>query len=363
MSKNGYKKPFASNSTLIPSPINQNSSNFISNSNLNQNNPSFSSFSNLENIEEDPYFFSPLSVNNRPGRIIHQSTEQSIDKKGNRVIKTKTIRELDSNSINVISKNKKIKIITKTRSQKNYQNINMKNNYRNNQYELKTHKLMNQTELYSSPNIIQSSLNYNEIISPLGYVNNNSSGSENEENHMKSFEAKNKYYLNKLGKIKKINYKLEDPENLDYLKKIGIKRINKGRNFSRKNKKNKKMKISRIILNKSEYYNNSKFINNSYQSELLDFQSPDRDITNQNKFRKITENMLHSKGPTNDDKKVTTSIKKSSAMQAISLPKRLRILKKITSYFTYKKSISFFKILYNIFAILSLCFIALISII
>ena len=72
------------------------------------------------------------------------------------------------------------------------------------------------------------------------------------------------------------------------------------------------MKISQIILNQSEYYDNSnqKLINKSF---LSDFRSPDSDFTNQNKFRKITENMLYSKGPTNDDKKVTTSIKNFNA--------------------------------------------------
>ena len=314
MNKNVIKRTIASNSTLMPSTINQNSSNFISNSNLYQNNPNFSSFSKLENLEEDSDFFSPLTVNNnRPGRIIHQSTEHSIDRKGNRVIKVKIIRELDSNTINDIYKNKRIKIITKTNSQKNYQNLNLNIYNKYNQYNSKTYRRINKQKFLNSPAMIEISPNYNEIISPVGYINNNnySSGSENEDNHMRSFDDRNKYNLDKIKKIKKINYELEDPESFDYLQKKEIKRINKGRNLSRKNKdgKNiKKVKISQIILNKSEYYDNSnqKLINKSY---LSDFKSPDRDLTNQNKFRKITENMLSSKGPTNDDKKVTTIIK------------------------------------------------------
>ena len=314
MNKNVIKRTIASNSTLMPSTINQNSSNFISNSNLYQNNPNFSSFSKLENLEEDSDFFSPLTVNNnRPGRIIHQSTEHSIDRKGNRVIKVKIIRELDSYTINDIYKNKRIKIITKTNSQKNYQNLNLNIYNKYNQYNSKTYRRINKQKFLNSPAMIEISPNYNEIISPVGYINNNnySSGSENEDNHMRSFDDRNKYNLDKIKKIKKINYELEDPESFDYLQKKEIKRINKGRNLSRKNKdgKNiKKVKISQIILNKSEYYDNSnqKLINKSY---LSDFKSPDRDLTNQNKFRKITENMLSSKGPTNDDKKVTTIIK------------------------------------------------------
>ena len=312
MSKNGFKKSTISNSTLVPSTINQNSLNYLSNSNLNINNQNFLNFSNLD-ILDDSDFFAPSKNQTRPGRIIHQSTERSIDKRGIRVIKTKTVREIDS--INDIyknkNKNKKLKIITKTKSHANYNNLNLNNSNNNiisinnsKNYELKTFK-SKQNKLYSSPEFSQISPNNNEIISPVGYMPYYSSESEY-EGQVKSFDKNNKRKRNikRMKEIKSINYELEESNNFDYLTKNDIKIRNS------KVHKNKRTKLTEIILNKSEFYNhNNRFINNSYQSDLVDFQSPDRIIDNQNKFRKITENMIDSKGPTNIDKKITKSFK------------------------------------------------------
>ena len=318
MSKNGFKKSTISNSTIIPSSINDNSSNCVSNTNLNQNNPNFSIFSNLDNLDDDSDFFAPSKTKVRPGKIIHQSTEHSIDKRGIRVVKTKTIREIDS--INDIPKNrnKKIKIIAKNKSQSNYNNYNkniIKKNISKN-LDIKTFK-SKKAEI-NSPDLFQGSPNYNKIISPVGYVPYYSSESDFDDYHMKSFDINNKKNNKKRKNIKivkniqSINYELEDPEGFDYLRS---NEINRGRNLSKGYMNNKKAKLTEIILNKSEFYNNNRLINNSYQSDFRDFQSPDRDITNQNKFRKITENMLDSKGPSNDDKKVTKSIKTKINME------------------------------------------------
>ena len=318
MSKNGFKKSTISNSTIIPSSINDNSSNCVSNTNLNQNNTNFSIFSNLDNLDDDSDFFAPSKTKVRPGKIIHQSTEHSIDKRGIRVVKTKTIREIDS--INDIPKNrnKKIKIIAKNKSQSNYNNYNkniIKKNISKN-LDIKTFK-SKKAEI-NSPDLFQGSPNYNKIISPVGYVPYYSSESDFDDYHMKSFDINNKKNNKKRKNIKivkniqSINYELEDPEGFDYLRS---NEINRGRNLSKGYMNNKKAKLTEIILNKSEFYNNNRLINNSYQSDFRDFQSPDRDITNQNKFRKITENMLDSKGPSNDDKKVTKSIKTKINME------------------------------------------------
>ena len=163
------------------------------------------------------------------------------------MIKVKIIRELDSNTINDIYKNKRIKIITKTNSQKNYQNLNLNIYNKYNQYNSKTYRRINKQKFLNSPAMIEISPNYNEIISPVGYINNNnySSGSENEDNHMRSFDDRNKYNLDKIKKIKKINYELEDPESFNYLQKKEIKRINKGRNLSRKNKDERMLWLKR----------------------------------------------------------------------------------------------------------------------
>ena len=169
MSKNKFMKSTISNSTYMPSTINQNSSNLISNSNINQNNPNFSMFSNIDNLEDDSEFFAPSNSRARPGRIIHQTTEQSIDQKGNRVVKTRTIREIDS--LNNKGRRKK-KIIRKINSQKIFYNNNENSS---NYYEIKTYKTSKnknyirisknstrneaekQKELYSSPDFLEGS--------------------------------------------------------------------------------------------------------------------------------------------------------------------------------------------------------------
>ena len=54
----------------------------------------------IKNFEEDSDFFEDFTPYQRTGRIIHQSTEQSYDDKGNKVTKTKIIREIDDSSSN-----------------------------------------------------------------------------------------------------------------------------------------------------------------------------------------------------------------------------------------------------------------------
>ena len=144
-----------------------------------------------------------------------------------------------------------------------------------------------------------------EIISPVGYLEN-TSGSENEENQMRSFDNyqysirtdntnRNRYHRNKNVKKEKdkLNYELEDPEGFDYLKK------------------NQRKVSNDEVKNTSRYINRSQFrnkINESYKSDQKDFQSPDRNITETKKFRKTNMGMIDSKGPSNDDRKVTKSM-------------------------------------------------------
>ena len=53
---------------------------------------------NLKNFSEDSDFFEDFTPYQRTGRIIHQSTEQSYDNKGNKVTKTKIVREIQDSS-------------------------------------------------------------------------------------------------------------------------------------------------------------------------------------------------------------------------------------------------------------------------
>ena len=257
MSKNGFKKSTISNTTLAPSTINPNSSNFISNSNLNLNNQNFLNFSILDNLD-DSDFFAPPKNQTRPGRIIHQTTEHSIDKKrGIRVVKTKIVREIDSINDLRKNKNKKIKIITNNRSQANYNNLNLNNSNNvinintSKNYDLKTYK-SKQNKLYSSPDFSQGSPINNEIISPLGSIPYYSSESEC-ECQIKSFDKNQnkKGKIRKMKEIKSINYELEEPNDFDYL----TKNVIQNRNLSKGNLlNNKRTKLTEIILNKSEFY-------------------------------------------------------------------------------------------------------------
>ena len=52
--------------------------------------------SQINNMEEDSNFFSPISDQEQAGKIIHQTAEHSYDDMGNKVVTTKTIREIDS---------------------------------------------------------------------------------------------------------------------------------------------------------------------------------------------------------------------------------------------------------------------------
>ena len=144
----------------------------------------------------------------------------------------------------------------------------------------------------------------NEIISPVGYVEN-SSGSENEENHMKSFDNyqssikanKNRYNRTKIIKKgkDKLNYELEDPEGFDYLGK------------NQRKVSNEELKNTSRFINRSQIRNQ---INDSIRSDLKDFQSPDRNVDENKKFRKVNMRMIDSKGPSNDDRKVTKMMTK-----------------------------------------------------
>ena len=312
-----------------------------------------------KNFEDEYELFSQKKNSGRPGKIIHQSTEQSIDKQGNRVIKTKTVRE-----IGTIEKRTKKFVEPKTTISSNSQAYNQdrsnKKYYRVSKYS-RINEAEKQRALYSSPdfqgespygspiymNDIKNSNDFDEIgyktnfryetkkvngknvgsysqreryeyinstgnrqgygsseqgspeveiISPVGYEANNSSGSEFDESQMRSLDnyptaIRNEYnFKRKIKKNRNLNYEMEDPEGFDYL---------------RNNERNKDNIESKRVqyLTKSEY--RKAIADDSYRSDKLDFQSPDRNMNVPNKFRNVNVGMIDSKGPTNDDRKVT----------------------------------------------------------
>ena len=282
-------------------------------------------------------------------RTIQHVVERSYDQRGNLVTKTKTVQKSDDRSSNrnhVVKVSKQIKnekdnnfkneaerqraiysspdfqsgspflsplFMDSRKDSNDIEEMGYKTNYvfeskkingknvglysTNEKYEYVTRKGIKESR-YEKSNT--GSPGNTEVISPVRYMEN-SSGSENEENQMKSFDnynnysvktkTINKYSKNKINKKEKnkLNYELEDPEGFDYLHKN-----------ERKNS-NDEMK------NTSRYTNRSQIRNkiNESKSDMKDFQSPDRNINEPTKFRNVNMRMITSKGPSNDDKKVT----------------------------------------------------------
>ena len=294
---------------------------------------------NFKDYSEDSDFFEDFAPYHRTGRIIHQSTEQSYDDKGNKVTKTKIVREIDDSSkrkknyheIKILNNNIKNKIETKNKKDifsspdfqaspiyessplfnNNIEEIGYKTNYvyesrkingknvgeysTKEKYEYVNKKGKKESRYEKSTS---GSPKVTEIISPVHYVDN-SSGSEFDENQIKSFD--NYHYSIKtnntnINNQKKLNYELEDPEGFDYLSKNERKTSNE-----------------EDIKSSSRYINRSKIRNkydDSSRSDIRDFQSPDKNIKTKRNFRNVNMGMIESKGPSNDDRKVNNVIMK-----------------------------------------------------
>ena len=316
---------------------------------------------NMKDFSEDSDFFEDFTPYQRTGRIIHQSTEHSYDDKGNKVTKTKIVREIEDssnsknnyNEVKISNDKRKNKIETnkrkdiylspdfqsspiyespilfKDKKDNNIEEMGYKTNY---VYESRKINGKNMGE-YSTKekyeyvnrkgNIesryeksISGSPGVTEIISPVHYIDN-SSGSEFDENQIKSFDnyhysiKTNNTNLNNQKKEKiKLNYELEDPEGFDYLSK-------------------NERKISNDELKSSSRYINRSRIRSKYddssKSDIKDFQSPDKDLETKKNFRKVNVGMIESKGPSNDDRKVNNVIMKE-VIQTSSYKDRRNII-------------------------------------
>ena len=146
---------------------------------------------NIKDYSEDSDFFEDFTPYQRAGRIIHQSTEQSYDDKGNKVTKTKIVREIDNSSSN----------------KKNYHEIKISNNKRTNKIETKEKKDISLSPnfqispiIYNSPNSLNNKKNENDI-EEIGYKTNYvfESRKVNGKN-MGEYSTKEKYeYINRKG--------------------------------------------------------------------------------------------------------------------------------------------------------------------
>ena len=307
---------------------------------------------NLKNFSEDSDFFEDFTPYQRTGRIIHQSTEQSYDNKGNKVTKTKIVREIQDSSNKKTSQEIKLstnKIQSKNETtkskQKNiysspnfqsspiyespliYNNNPINNNnikeigYKTNYiYESKKINGKNVGEYSTKEKYeyinrngtkesryeksINGSPKVTEIISPVNYIDN-SSGSDLDENQIKSLDnyhysiKTNNTNINNINNQKKknikLNYELEDPEGFDYISK------------------NERKVSNDEFKSTSRYINRSKLRNkydDSSRSDIRDFQSPDKNVETKKNFRNVNMGMIESKGPTNDDRKINNIITK-----------------------------------------------------
>ena len=305
---------------------------------------------NIKDYSEDSDFFEDFTPYQRAGRIIHQSTEQSYDDKGNKVTKTKIVREIDNSSSN----------------KKNYHEIKISNNKRTNKIETKEKKDISLSPnfqispiIYNSPNSLNNKKDENdieeigyktnyvfesrkvngknmgeystkekyeyinrkggkesryekstngsprvtEIISPVHYAEYSSGGgSDLDENQIKSFDnyrysiKTNNTNINNQRKNKiKLNYELEDPEGFDYLSK------------NERKVSNEELKTNSRYINRSKIRNR---YDDSSRSDIRDFQSPDKNIEKKTNFRRVNVGMIESKGPSNDDRKINNIITK-----------------------------------------------------
>ena len=368
MSKSGYQS--STSRSQYTHKIYQNSNNYQSS--LHNQQKEFKEYEIDSDFYED---FNPSPQ----GHIIHHSTQRSVDELGNHLTKAKIVREL--NESNTIKNNATLKKQNKKESNRSSKYTSSKNEtdrqkslylspdikngssydsplFNNREeigvktnYVFETKKIngksvgtysINERYEYINKNgkkeskYEKSSQGSPSAISPLGYMENYSSGSELDENQLQSFENypysiktmnTNKTNYNKNNKFKKnekikINYEIEEPEMYDYLSK-------------------NKRKISNDNLNKKSTYHNNK--NNSkkkvddsytYTSEIKDFQSPERKINESKKFRKVNMEMISSKGPTNEDIKISNVMTKE-----IVDTKKKKSEKTYTNEFIAKRSI------------------------
>ena len=98
---------------------------------------------NMKDFSEDSDFFEDFTPYQRTGRIIHQSTEHSYDDKGNKVTKTKIVREIEDSS----------------NSKNNYNEVKISNDKRKNKIETNKRK-----DIYLSPDFQSSPIYESPIL-------------------------------------------------------------------------------------------------------------------------------------------------------------------------------------------------------
>ena len=144
-----------------------------------------------------------------------------------------------------------------------------------------------------------------DTISPIGYIATYSSGSEDNEEMTKSQEQY------------KLNYTHYLPTNSKMRNNFFYKNENKN---NKEGELVKKREITYELEDPNDYIYNKKIQNlsgleikahiDTSKSDKKDFQSPDKTYTSHtDKFRKVTMAMIHSLGPTCEDRKITRKMR------------------------------------------------------
>ena len=144
-----------------------------------------------------------------------------------------------------------------------------------------------------------------DTISPIGYIATYSSGSEDNEEMTKSQEQY------------KLNYTHYLPTNSKMRNNFFYKNENKN---NKEGELVKKREITYELEDPNDYIYNKKIQNlsgleikahiDTSKSDKKDFQSPDKTYASPtDKFRKVTMAMIHSLGPTCEDRKITRKMR------------------------------------------------------
>ena len=156
---------------------------------------------NPNNFRQNQNFFTPITNYEYPGHIIHESTEHSFDEMGNSVVKTKTIRELNSIGNKAFQQSTR-KYVSKTIKGSKQNKLNKKP-HKILRYKNARNEAQRQRDLYTSPDF--------QIVSPYAspnHINNLNDSEYKAQIIRKGFEHCKKFSWDKTAEMVEEVYKI-----------------------------------------------------------------------------------------------------------------------------------------------------------
>ena len=207
----------------------------------NINQKQFPHSSNFKAFEKDIEFFTKGKNQDRPGKIIHQSTQQSFDDQGNRVVKTKTVREIG--------------IIDTRRSVQSKRSNNTSQKLYNKSKYSKINEIERQKALYSSPDYQNSSpygspiynkdIKNKNFLKDAGYKTNYRYESKNiKEYNNGAYSQRERYeYVSETGNRPRYGSSQQDSPEIEIVSPVGYgANYSSGSEFDEGQKRRKKTK-------------------------------------------------------------------------------------------------------------------------